>query len=154
MSQGGDQAALDVLHGGLHLGLVPGRVRPCRDDDGPIMGGHALVGRIQIGLVAAGARNPRLFVVGDNDLGDATEVFEGVDVAFDPVPLLGSGGGLGKGVVAGRQDGDKEVGLLLVAGIVQPGDGQPGPVDEGLFPGFVGVPQDDVDGLLPAAVVL
>ncbi len=75
-------------------------------------------------------------------------------ILVDPVPLLGSGGGLGKGVVAGRQDGDKEVGLLLVAGIVQPGDGQPGPVDEGLFPGFVGVPQDDVDGLLPAAVVL
>lgn len=111
------------------------------------MGGHFGVGGVDLRLVVAGVGDPGAHIVGHQQLGDATEEGEGVEVGIDPVGQLLGGKGFSVGVVAGPQHGDKELGLVGVQ--VGPPQGLPGPVDEGLLPGGVALPQGDLQGLLP-----
>ncbi len=119
------------------------------------MGGHLLVGAVEVGLVAVGAGDGARQVVGDHDAGSATKVREGVHVGGDPVAQLLRGGRLGVGVAARPEHGHEELRAgdhpRLCAGDRQPLAGE---VDEELLAGLVLLAHDDVDAPAPAAVVL
>jgi hypothetical protein len=69
---------------GFDLGLVPGLVGPGGDEGHGIVGGHLLIGGVDVGLVALRAVHPRAQVVAHHDLGRAEEL-GGMDVARHPV---------------------------------------------------------------------
>jgi hypothetical protein len=72
--------------------------------------------------------------IGDDQLGDATEEFEGADVRADPVLHLLARGGFGISVVAGPQDGDEDRGWALWPALrVVDRDRVPGVIDEELL---------------------
>jgi hypothetical protein len=54
----GDDPALGQQHAGFDLGLVPGLVGAGRDDRHAVMGGHLLVGGVDVGLVTVRASHP------------------------------------------------------------------------------------------------
>lgn len=97
---------------------------------------HVVVGRIDVGLVAAGLVHARLQIVGDQQVRRAAEEGEGADMGADPIRQALRPRGLGKGVVAGAKHGHKDLGLAnLAAERVLDGKGLAGVVDESLFPG-------------------
>ena len=76
--------ALGQQRAGFDLGLVPGLVGPGGDEGHGIVGGHLLIGGVDVGLVALRAVHPRAQVVAHHDLGRAEEL-QGMDVARHPV---------------------------------------------------------------------
>ena len=77
--------ALDHLHAhprfphsraGFDLGLVPRAAHPCREHRDPVVAGQVVVGRVGVGLVAMRPAHRRAQIVGDDQLGTATEELE------------------------------------------------------------------------------
>ena len=112
LAQGGHDPALDYLNAHLRLGLVPGSIRPRRNDRHAVVLAQVAVGGIQIRLVIAGMRDGGLQVIRDHDLGHPAEELEGPHVRTDPVPQILPGGGLGEGVAAGAQHRHEHDGRL------------------------------------------
>ena len=65
VSEPGQDPPLGQEYGGFDRGLVAGFRGPRRDHDGAVVGGEVLVGAIDAWLVAAGARDGALELVGD-----------------------------------------------------------------------------------------
>ena len=85
MPQRRHDPTLHDLHAGFDLGLVAGLVRPRGQHAHAVVHGQFVIGAVQIGLVAAGAIHAGAGIVGDDQLGDAAQKFEGADVRADPV---------------------------------------------------------------------
>ena len=78
-----------------------------------------------------------------------------MDVGFDPGVQFLVGEGFGEDIVAGAQHGDEEEGGLIIAAFrIRPAQRFPGPVQKGLLPGDVPLPESHLQGRLPALVVL
>ena len=73
------------------------------------MGGQVLVGAVDVGLVAAGAGDGALELVGDPQRGGAPAVLDHVDVGGGPVRQLLGRGRLGVGEAAGAERGDEQL---------------------------------------------
>jgi hypothetical protein len=117
------------------------------------MRGQFLVGRIQVGIVAAGFGHARLGVVGNDQCGHALVELEGADVCADPIGQLFVAGGFRVGVGTGTQDGDEQVaGLQRAALRVMDGDGASRPIDEHLFAGFVLLAQHHIQFVEPTVI--
>ena len=86
LAQGRDDPALDYLNADLRLGLVPGPIRPRRNDCHAVVFAQVAVGGVQIRLVIAGMGDSGLQVIWDHDLGHATEELPGPHMRTDPVP--------------------------------------------------------------------
>ena len=108
MAQAGQDPALHQQHALLGLGLVPGFTRAGRQDGHLVVLGPLLVAGVDIRVVAAGFADPVAQVIGDNERGDAFDAGHGPGVATQPVRERLGPGGLGKGVIGGAEDGNKE----------------------------------------------
>jgi len=119
------------------------------------VGGQLPVGRGDLGLVAVGARDAGLQVIGHDQLRGAAEELEGVHVGREEALRALVLEDLGVGVVAGSEHGQEEGGLpLLAAACVDVRELVAGPVDEQLLAGLVRLAHDHVDAPLEGAVVL
>ena len=78
-----------------------------------------------------------------------------MDVGLDPRRQFLVGEGFGEDIVAGPQHGDEEEGGLIMAAFrIRPAQRFPGPVQKGLLPGEVPLPEGHFQGRFPALVVL
>ena len=117
--------------------------------------GQFLIGVVDLRLVVARFDHAGLGIVGDPEPGDTAIELRHVDMGFDPGAQFLVGESFGEGIVAGPQHTDEEVGGLLMAGFrIRPAQCFPGPVQEGLLPGEVPLPEGDLQGRLPALVML
>ena len=119
--------------------LVAGLVGTRGNDRGAVVGGHLLVGGVEVGLVARCRGDRRPEIIGHDDLGDPAVEVEGVGVRCDPVHQLLGTQGLGVEVGRGAEDRHEEFGLeteLQGRGVVD-GDSKTREVDEHLLAGFV-----------------
>ena len=73
------------------------------------MGGQVLVGAVDAGLVAAGAGDGALELIGDPQRGGTAEVLHHADVHVDPVRQLLGLGRLDVGEAAGAEHGDEQL---------------------------------------------
>ena len=64
VAQDGDQPAFRQEHGRFYFGFVSGFVGTCRHDGDVIKLRHLEVGKIQIGLIAAGTSDAGAWIVG------------------------------------------------------------------------------------------
>ena len=81
------------------------------------MAGHVGIGRVDLGLVAAGSADSALQTIGDHHLGSAAEVIEGSNVGANPIGQLLRQSGFGESVRGGAPDRDKQLGLDQIAGL-------------------------------------
>ena len=116
VAQAGQDPALHQQHALLGLGLVPGFTRAARQDGHLVVLGPLLVAGVDIRVVAAGFADPAAQVIGDNERGDAAEEGHGPGMAAQPVRERLGPGGLGKGVIGGAEDGNKELRLSHLPG--------------------------------------
>ena len=89
--------------------FIPRFPRPRGDDDRAVVGGQVLVGAVDAGLVAAGASDGALQLVGHPHRRGAAEVLRHVNVRIDPVGQLLGPGRLGVGEVAGAEHRDEQL---------------------------------------------
>lgn len=147
--------AFDQEHAAFDLGLVLRPARPGGQHHGGVMAGQVTVGRVDLGVVEAGGGDATLQVVGDQQRGDAAQMFESADVAADPVGQALAPGGFAVGVVGGAQHGDEDGGLADFAGHrVDDGHGRPGVVDEQLLAWGMGLAQAHREAADPVPVVV
>jgi len=126
-----------------------------RQHCGAVVGGELGVGRGDLGLIAVGPHDPRLEVVGDDQLGHPAEEGEGLYVGREEALRALVREGPDVGVAAGPEHGHEEGGLPhLAAARVDVRERVAGPVDEELLAGLVFLTHDHVDAPLPGAVVL
>ena len=119
------------------------------------MPGHLLVRGVEFRVVATGVLDGGAGLVGDGQVGDPAEVFEGVDVAGDPVREPLGGEGLDVRGAACAEGGDEELGHALFPGDrVDPGDAVAGEVDEELLAAAVLLAHPEGEGAGPGAVDL
>ena len=105
------------------------------------MGGHVLVGAIDVGLVTAGAGDRAAQLVGDPHRGGAAEVLHHVDVRVAPVRQLLRLGRFGVGEAAGAEHGEEQLdGPERTRAPVDQARPLAREVDEGLFAGAVHLP--------------
>jgi hypothetical protein len=83
--QAGEDPTLDHLDTDLHLGVIFGLVRACRNDGRAIVLRQVVVGGIQVWFVAAGVFDTRFEIVGHDDLGHPADEGEGAHVCAGPV---------------------------------------------------------------------
>ena len=141
VAEPGEYPALDQEDTVLCGGLVPRFPRPRGHDDGAVVVGEVLVGPVHVGLVAAGARDRALELVGNPQGGRAPEVLDHVDVGVDPVRQLLGRGRLGVGEAARPEHGDEQLDLPQLPRLpVDQGRPLPGEVDERLLAGAVDLP--------------
>ena len=153
LAQGGDDPALDHLNGIFHDSLVPWFSRAGWKDGHLIVGGHVVVGGVQIGFVAAGLVDSAFQIVRSQDAGHAAEILEGMDVGRDPARKFLAPGGFGEGVTAVSHGGDEDGSLMDFAGLaVLNGDGRAGVIDEQFFAGVVLLAQGELLSAAPLAV--
>ena len=153
MPQRRHDPTLDDLHSGFDLGLVAGLVGPRGQHAHPVVHGQFVIGAVQIGLVAAGPLHAGAGIIGDDQLGNTTQEFEGADVGADPVLQFLALGGFGISVVAGPQDSDEDRGLPLRPALrIMDGNRRPGVIDEELLPRRMVLPQHHIQSLPPLLV--
>jgi hypothetical protein len=100
------------------------------------------VSRVDLRVVKAGGNDAALEVVGNQEGGDAAEVFKGADMAADPVGQGLAPGRLAVGVVGGAEHGDEDGGLAdFTAHRVDDGHGRPRVVDEQFLARGMGLAQ-------------
>ena len=125
----------------LHSSLIPRFPRSRRNDDGAVVGGQVLVGAVDAGLVAAGAGDGALELVGDPQRGSAAEVLHHADMRVDPVRQLLGLGRRGVGEAAGAEHGDEQLDASeLTRAPVDQARPLAGVVDERLLAGAVHLP--------------
>ena len=109
---------------------------------------------VQLGFIAAGMLDARFRVVWNDDLGNAVDELQRVNVRADPAGQILASGGFGEGVIAGAKHGDQQgcfeiqfaaPGIIdrnLVAGVI----------DEQPLSGAVFLPQNHVQLASPVPV--
>ncbi len=136
MSQRGKDPAFYLQNTRFDFRLVPSFFDPGRDNDGPIMFGQLPIRGVEVGFIAAGARDGIPEVVGDEDLRGSLEEFESMNMGLNPGREVLGESGLGKGVVARPQRGHKDLGLVNLSGLgLSDLHGLAGVIDEELFSG-------------------
>jgi len=153
--QPGDNPALHHLHPHFDLGFVPGLGSAGRDDGDPIMVGEIGIRAIELGLIAMGAGDRGLEVVGDDDVGHPTEGGKGPHMGANPVRETLRPRGFDIGIVGGPQDGNKDLHLMHFPGTtVHDRDALAGIVDKELFPRTMALAHDQVELAGPGAIRL
>jgi hypothetical protein len=69
---------------------------------------HFVIGAIQVGLVATGAIDAGAGIIGNDQLGRALKIFQGFDVALDPVAQVLVQRGTRKRVSARAENRDEQ----------------------------------------------
>ena len=129
-----EDPALDALHGDFDLGLVARLAHPRRQDRHAVVLGEVLVARVEVRLVATGAADAALQVVGHDRLRHAADVLERADVRAEPVGDRLGQARLDVGEVARAEGRDEDLrGLHLAAAAVDDVHREPRVVDEQLL---------------------
>ena len=134
------------------LGLVAGAARTGGKDSGAIMVGHVLVGGVEGGFIEAGFEDAAFEVVGNQEVGDGSEIREGAGVGADPVGEGLGQRGLDVGKGGGAPDGDEELGEGHFAGEGVSDKESVGVIDEEFVTALVGLPHDKVAAGAPVVV--
>jgi len=117
--------------------------------------GEIEVAGVEIRFVETGEPHGVLQVVRDEHQGSAAEELEHVHVGHKKGSQIGPGKHFGVGVVGSAQAAAEDRRLGDLPGPCRDdGLGLAGQIDEGFLPGSVCLAHDDVDRLLPAAVVV
>ena len=118
-----------------------------------VMPGQILVGRGRFRLVAAGALDRALEIVGDEQSSHTPHEFEAADVRGDPVRQLLAPGRLGVGIRRRAQHGDEDLGAAdLAAAGVDDRHRVAGVVDEQLVAGAVDLAHRALQALREAVI--
>lgn len=152
----GHDPALGQQYAGLDLGFVAGLVAARRDHGHAVVGGHVLVGGVDVGLIAVRAGHPRAQVVAHHDGRASPRGLEGVHVGAHPVEQLLGTNRLGVEEAARPEHGHEQLGLegRLAGLVVIDRDAMPREVDEELLACLVVLAHDDVDATPPPPVEL
>lgn len=153
MAQAGQNPPLDDLHADLNLGFVAWFPDSGRNDGHAIVLGQRLIRGVELRLIPASLGDPAFEIVGDHDLGHATEEGEGPDMRGRPVRQRLCPGRLGIGIVGGPQHGDEDLRLAERPGV--PGahrHGLPRIIDEQLLARPMLLAQTPIQGLEPDAI--
>ena len=119
------------------------------------MGGHLLIGGIQIRLVAAGMADRCLAIVGNKQGRRAAQKLQRTDVRTNPGAQILIPGGFGIGVVAGAQDGNEDGRFLDRPGLgIDDRDGVSRIIDKQFFSGAVLLPQHQIQLAGPLLIQL
>ena len=114
---------------------------------------HLVVGAVQIRFLAASTIDTGTRIIGNDELRNTWEKFEGPHVGLDPVVEILIRCGVGKGVVGSAQYRHKHRSRFRCTGLCQrqrnPGSG---PVDKQFFARPVFLPPDHILSLLSATV--
>ena len=153
IAQAGQNPALDDLDADFHFRFVPRFARPCRHDRGVIMGRHAGIDAVDLGIVQTGLDDAGL-EIGRRDLRrHPAEVGEGAAVRANPVGQRLRPGRLGVGVAGGAQGGDEDLGRADLAGkVVDHLEGGAGIIDEHLLAGHMALTHGRGEPALPGTV--
>ena len=140
ISQAAQDPAFDDLDADLHFRFVAWFARPRRHDGGVVMGRHAGVSSVDLGIVQAGLDDAGFEIVRYDLSGHPAEIGEGAAVRADPIGQRLRSGRFGIGVAGGAQGGDEDLGRANLAGEavdhVRPGAGV---IDEQLVAGDMGL---------------
>ena len=79
------------------------------------MGGHVVIGRVDVRFIAAGLVDARPQIIGDKQVRHPAEKGEGADMGADPIRQALCPGGLSIGVVAGTKHGHKNLSFANLA---------------------------------------
>ena len=125
------------------------------DDDGSVMAGHLMIGRIDVRFIVAGLGHAGFEIVRNEDLRNAAEEVKRPDMGLDPGGKILGESGPGKRVAAGAQGGDKQARLSGLSGNrIRYGDRLAGIIDKEFFPGPVGLAKADIELAAPLMVPL
>src|SRR5579875_758614 len=114
-----------------------------------------MISAVQVRLVAAGAADAGLGIVGEDQLWTTPQEFEGAEVSAEPVFQALAPGGFSIGVLAGPQHGNEDRSLTDRPALgVMDGKGVPGIIHEELFAGLMLLAQHDIQTAAPATVEL
>src|SRR5690606_21910960 len=80
MAQRRQDPALDDQYTAFYLSLITGLANSCRDNGHAIMGGHVLIGWVEIRLVAMGLADAGAEVVRNHQFRHSAQELEGPDV--------------------------------------------------------------------------
>jgi hypothetical protein len=153
--QPGDHPALHPVHPHFDLGLVRWLGRAGGDHGDPLRGCEIGRRALARGLRAMGAGHRSLAVVGDDDVGPATEGGTGPHMGANPVRETLRPRGVDRGRVGGAQDRHTARRLTHLTGTaVDDRDALAGIVDTELLPRALGLPQDQVERAGPGALRL
>src|SRR5207253_1007408 len=95
----------------------------------------------------------RFEVIGDDDLGDATEGGKGPDMGTDPVGQTLGPGGLGIGIVRGTQDRHEDRHFMHFPAVaVDYRNALPGVIYKELLPSAVGLAHNQIKFLRPGSI--
>ncbi|OPY13118.1 MAG: hypothetical protein A4E69_01825 [Syntrophus sp. PtaB.Bin138] len=98
-------------NGRLHLGLVLGLDDPGGDNDRIVVASHFVIGRVDVRFIIAGFGYAGFQVVGNENLRYAPKEIERPDIGVDPGGEILGNTCPGKGIVAGAEGGNKEIGV-------------------------------------------
>ena len=155
VTQGRQDPALDDLHPGLRLGLIPRFAHPRRHHGHAVVVGQLQIGGIEIRLVAMRLAHAAAQIVRDQQGRHPLEVGEGPYLRADPVGQTLRPGRLGIGVVRGPEHRHEDRrGAELPAGRIHDRHRLPGIVDEQLLPSTVGLAHHHVERAAPVFVAL
>ena len=126
MAQPPEQPALDDEHGLLDLRLVARPPRPRRQNGGVVMRRHLGIGAIDLRIVETGLDDRGLGIVRHEQMRNAADRLERVDVGVDPVGQRLRPARLRKGEARRAEHGDEDLRLADLAG--QPVDDDRHPV--------------------------
>lgn len=153
VSQPGQDPALDDLDANLDLGLVTRFAGSGRQDRRAVVRRHLGIGPVHHRLVEAGAGDPGLEIVADQQLRHAAEVGEGTDVAANPVRQCLTPDSAGVGEARRPEHGHEDLRLpLLPACPVHHAHRAAGEVDEHSLARPVHLPQRRFQPPRPAAI--
>ena len=153
IAQAGQNPALDDLDADFHFRFVPRFARPCRHDRGVVMGRHAGIGAVDLGIVQTGLDDAGLEIVRHDLRRHPAEVGEGAAVRANPVGQRLRPGRLGVGVAGGAQGGDEDLGRADLAGkAVDHLEGGAGIIDEHLLAGHMALTHGRGEPALPGTV--
>src|SRR5579883_3225918 len=151
----GEHHALDDRHGTFSLGAVARLAGPGRNDHGPIVRRHLGVRPVQLRLVATGPDHRRLRVVRDGDRRGTAEILKRADMPPDPAGQVLRESPLQVRHIAHPQRRNEDVNVVELPGLwLHDRERQPGPVDEQLLAGPVGLPEHHIEVPLPPAIPL
>ena len=153
IAQAGQDPAFDDLDANLHFRLVARLARPRWHDRGIVMGRHAGVSSVDLGIVQAGLDDAGLEIIRHDLRRYAAEIGEGAAMRADPVGQRLRPGRLGVGVARGAQGGDEDLGRADLSGkAVDHLHRGAGVIDEHLLAGDVGLTHGRVEPATPIPV--
>lgn len=117
MAQDGEDRALGDEHARLRLGFVARLAHAGGQNRRPVVRGKLRVGRIDLGIVAAGPTHAGAKIVGNERPRGATKIRERPHMRANPARQLLAEARFGEGKVGQAPDADEELGQDQLAGI-------------------------------------